>query len=456
MGIPLGVYLSPVLIALAIIASDLSNLVVRMPDLGGSVMGLVDRLIDGDPGIVQAIAWILLLWLIPGVVLLVLAYLFVRWRLGRIGGDGIALGLGGRAPRSDDAEERQLVDVATELALAAAIPAPRVLLYDDGPANALVFGRSPSEATILIGRSMLDEIDRESTQGVVARLIASAADGDLGLATDVGAVYVTYGLLETVLGAFVSPTARSRLRAGLKPLLRRGQDPARDAAGIAALLGMPTDDDVPENAASGCLTLLTMGGLITVGMSLINLFFAGPLLVLAWRSRGYLADATAVDLTRNPDALARALRTLGDGRGLPGSAWLELLLVVGGTPGSRQPAGGRTTLSDTGLAVSLSPPVSKRLARLEAMGADPVPERPSAIEALVMSPASDPAMARSGRRRPQMALLFIIIAPLLAIAAVLAVVAAALIVYLAAIAAFFLLVLVAGPIHQVLRGLAGG
>ena len=85
---------------------------------------------------------------------------------------------------------------------------------------------------------MLDEIDREATQGVIARLIASASDGDLGLATNVGAVYVTYGLLETALSAFVSASARARLRAGLPPLLGRRGDPARDATdGIAALLG---------------------------------------------------------------------------------------------------------------------------------------------------------------------------------------------------------------------------
>ncbi len=456
MGIPLGVYLSPVLIALAVVVTDLVNLVAPMPDLGGSVISLIDRLLEGDPGIVQAIAWILLLWLIPGVVLLVVTYLFVRWRLGRIGGDGIATALGARPPRSDDPEERQLVNIATELASAAGIPAPRVLLYDDGPANALVFGRGANDATLLVGRGMLDEIDREATQGVIARLIASASEGDLGLATDVGAVYVTYGLLETALSAFVSPTARARLRAGLPPLIGRRGEPARDATGIAALLGMPTDDDIPDNAASGCLILLTMGGFIGVGMSVINLFFAGPLLVLAWRSRGYLADATAVELTRNPDALARALRTLGDGRGLPGSAWLELLLVVGGTVGAKRAPGGRTTLSDTGLATSLSPPVWKRLARLVAMGAEPDPAVPAPVPRITSSTPSDPGTATARRRRLPTALLAVIIVPLMAVAGVLAVVAAALIVYLAAFAAFIVLVIVAGPLHEILRGLAGG
>ena len=208
MGIPLSVYLSPVLLALAILVGDLINFLIPMPDLGGAVMGRLDDLLDGDPGTLEAIIGVLLLWLIPGVVGLVVAYVLVRWRLGAIGGDGIAAAIGGREPRSGDLEEQQLVDVIGELAVAAGIERPRVLLYDDGPANALVYGRSPDHATVLVGRGILVELDREATQGAMARLIASAVDGDLGLATDVGAVYVTYGLLSTTLNAVVSPSAR--------------------------------------------------------------------------------------------------------------------------------------------------------------------------------------------------------------------------------------------------------
>ena len=243
--------------------------------------------------------------MIPGIVLLVVASIAVAWRLRRIGGDGIALGMGAR-PRSDDAAERELTDIVNEVAVAAGIEPPRLLLYDDGPPNALVFGRDPRHATILVGRSLVDSLDREETQGVVARLVASAVDGDLGLAIDVAAVYLTYGLLTTSLAGFVSRSARVRWRAAVRALLGRGADAKTDAAALASLLGLPADDDTPDTAASGCLTLITMGGLIGIGVSLINLFLSGPLLTFAWRSRGYLADATSVDLTRDPDGLARA------------------------------------------------------------------------------------------------------------------------------------------------------
>ena len=448
MGIPLGVYLSPVLLALGIIVTDLVNLVVPTPDLGGAVQGLLDRLIEGDPGTIQAIAWILVIWVIPGILLLVVAYIAVAWRLRRIGGDGIALGIGARPPRPGDPAEQQLVDIVSELAVAAAIEPPRLLLYDEGPPNALVFGRDAHHATVLVGRSLIDTLDREETQGVVARVIASAVDGDLGLAVDVAAVYVTYGFLTTSLAAFVSRAARARWRAAVRALIGRAADPAAAAVGVAALLGLPADDDTPDTTASGCLTLITMGGFIGVGVSLINLFLAGPLLTFAWRSRGYLADATAVDLTRNADGLARALTDLESaGQGVPGTAWLELLLVVDGAGGGGTPAGRLPRLSDTGLVVSLAPSTSKRLARLRAMGADTPPTDGA------MRPAV--ATGRPVQHRLAIAAVILVLAPLIALLAVLLLVAVALIVYLVAFAAFVILALVAGPIHDLLRGLAG-
>jgi Zn-dependent protease with chaperone function len=448
MGIPLGVYLSPVLLALAIIVTDLLNLVMPAPDLGGAVWSLLDRLINGDPGTIEAIAWILVVWVIPGIVLLVVAYIAMAWRLRRIGGDGIALGMGARQPRPDDAAERELTDIVNEVALAAGIEPPRLLLYDDGPPNALVFGRDPRHATVLVGRSLVDSLDREETQGVVARLIASAVDGDLGLATDVAAVYVTYGLLTTTLAGFVSGSARVRWRAAVRALLGRGTDAQANAAALASLLGLPADDDTPDTTANGCLTLITMGGFIGVGVSLINLFLSGPLLTFAWRSRGYLADATSVDLSRDPDGLARALTALGSaGGGVPGTAWLELLLVVDGAGRGTTPAGRVPRLSDTGLVVSLAPSTSKRLARLRAMGADT--PAPSA------APRATAPTGRPVHHRIAIAVLILILAPIVALLAVLLVIAVALIVYLVAFAAFVILAIVAGPIHDLLRGLAG-
>ena len=125
----------------------------------------------------------------------------------------------------------QLADIVNELAVSAGIEPPHLLLYDDGPPNALVFGRDPHHATVLVGRSLVDGLDREETQGVVARLIASAVDGDLGLAVDIAAVYVTYGLLTTTLSGFVSASARARWRAAVRALPGRAPTPRRPRPG---------------------------------------------------------------------------------------------------------------------------------------------------------------------------------------------------------------------------------
>jgi len=446
MGIPLSVYLSPVILGLVIVLIDLVNLITPTPDLGHPVMSVIENLVDGEPGALQALSWIGFLWLVPGVVALLATYVLIRWRLHRIGGDDLAASLGARPPNDQDAEERQLVDVVGELANAAGIEPPRVQLYDSPPANALVYGRDPDHATVLVGRGLLAELDREATQGLVARLTASAGDGDLGLATDVGAVYVTYGLVTTALSAVVSHAARQRLRAGLAGLFGRSGNDAAAGVAVSALLGLASDDDTPDTTAAGCLTLLTMGGLIGVGVSLINLFLAGPLLVFAWRPRVHLGDATAVDLTRNPTALAGALRALGDGRGLPGSGWLELLLIVGGGRSAAGGGSGGRALSDTGLAARLDPSVASRIARLEAMGA---------------VGAGDPGAVRPigyprPPRRPLLILVgLLIIVPLIVLIGVLVLIATALIVFLVAFASYVVLLIAAGPVHELLRGLAG-
>jgi hypothetical protein len=266
---------------------------------------------------------------------------------------------------------------------------------------------------------------------------------------------------------------------------RRG-DPLQDAAAVASLVGAGLDDDVDEGFASGIAMLLTMGGLATFGVSMVNLFVTGPLLALAWRSRGYLADATAVELTRNPDALARALAALAErGGGLPGSAWLELNLVVGpetaddralarmqveqaelaasdaGSTGWRgrvsagiaasnryraelasNDAARRGTLSDTGIAVSLQPSLAKRLERLHRLGATDL--RPPTVR-----PPASRALRALG-----IAVGILVLGPLFAILAVLVVVVVIMVTMLAALAAFIVLGIVAGPIHGLLRGVA--
>jgi Zn-dependent protease with chaperone function len=96
----------------------------------------------------------------------------------------------------------------------------------------------------------------------------------------------------------------------------------------------------------------------------------GPLVALAWRARRYRADATAVQLTRSPDGLARGLAWLADhGASVHGAEWAAHLFVVG--PGRKAPGAGDgpTFARQVGIPVDFHPPLPRRLRRLARMGA---------------------------------------------------------------------------------------
>jgi heat shock protein HtpX len=97
------------------------------------------------------------------------------------------------------------------------------------------------------------------------------------------------------------------------------------------------------------------------------LLFASLPVGLLWRSRRYLADATAVQLTRNPAGLARGLRHLGEaGAVIPGGEGVAHLFIVGPTD-QRGPRG--TFIEREGLLMGMHPSLKRRLARLHRMGA---------------------------------------------------------------------------------------
>src|SRR4030095_770328 len=97
--------------------------------------------------------------------------------------------------------EQQLGNVVEEMALAAGVPPPRVLLLDTPVINAAAVGSSPNDATPIISRRILDECDRDETQGVIGHLIGSIGNGDLRIAFLMISVVLTFGTLVTLLRA---------------------------------------------------------------------------------------------------------------------------------------------------------------------------------------------------------------------------------------------------------------
>ncbi len=286
---------------------------------------------------------------------LLVTYLLWRWLhrvFLRYGVGGVVLSLGAREPRSNDFEEQQLVNVVQEMAIADGIAAPQVMLLDSPAANAGMIGSSPETATMVVSRRLLDDLDRAETQGVLGHLIGAAGNGDLGIAMKIVAVFQTYGLLMTVL---MFPMSRNARRAVWELIKLSFGGSGKDGSRVELVNGLllrastPTGmDDINEFldfdrtgisrfrkvfmlARAMIFFPLALGMIFAyIVLLLVVLFLLGPLLAFTWRTRCYLADATAVQLTRDPDGLSRALQELTLTGGLiPGSQGVSHLFIVG-------------------------------------------------------------------------------------------------------------------------------
>jgi heat shock protein HtpX len=206
-------------------------------------------------------------------------------------GDGLILDLA--AAKEAGPAEQQLRNVVSELATAAGVAAPRIFVIESNALNALSVGRDPDHGTIAITRGLLDVLDREELQGVVAHELAHIANLDSRHAV----------LVALLVGAIVLLT---EVFLGL----------------IIEIAKHPwTGDDLQDTLAALAMWLVVVvAGLIVGGL----LRLIAPVAALAVqaaisRDREYLADATAVGITRNTAGLIGALTKLEGSRvSLPG------------------------------------------------------------------------------------------------------------------------------------------
>jgi heat shock protein HtpX len=246
--------------------------------------------------------------------------------------------LGARPPRTDDGEERQLINVVEEISIAAVLPPPRLLLLDNESINVAVLGTSPQTATLVVTRGLLDRCNRDETQALIADAIASIGNGDLRATLRWIAVSVTITVVRRLLQAPYWKPAREHL-ASLRRLLWRKEscDPTTEAAALAELL---RDQSAEPGDLTGGRVKLALTFPFFMAHALFNavgwfasLLFLSPALSFLFRRRRYLADAIAVQLTRYPDALASALnRVIVQPRQEPTIPSLLTLLFVAAPP----------------------------------------------------------------------------------------------------------------------------
>jgi heat shock protein HtpX len=215
------------------------------------------------------------------------AFLFVPLALGLAGllsagayfsGDSLVLAASA-AHEVTEREQPQLLNVVREMSLAANVPLPRVYLIDDTAPNAFATGRDPEHASVAITTGLLQKLDREELQGVIGHEMAHVRNYDIRFSLLVGVLVGSIALLADML-------ARMAFWGGMTGRgSRRGRDGDSGGAGVF---------------------IFFLGLLVAI----LAPFFASLVQMAVNRQREYLADATSVELTRNPYGLERALAKL--------------------------------------------------------------------------------------------------------------------------------------------------
>ncbi len=190
-------------------------------------------------------------------------------------GDSMILRMSG-ANLIEHRDDPELYNVVEEMAIAAGVPAPPVYLIEDTAMNAFATGRDPEHAAVAMTRGLRETLSRDELQAVIAHEMSHVRHYDIRLAM----------LLATLVGLVVLVTdffMRGVFWGGAGQR-RRGRS---GGGGGAAML------------------------ILAVALAIIAPFFAKIIQMAASRQREYLADAGAVELTRNPDAMISALQRLG-------------------------------------------------------------------------------------------------------------------------------------------------
>jgi Zn-dependent protease with chaperone function len=200
------------------------------------------------------------------------------------GGSVVARGLGGRPvhPNTTDPLERRLIHVVEEMAIASGLPAPQAWILDDEDGiNAFAAGTDPTNAVIGITRGCLERFTRDELQGVVAHEFSHILNGDMKL---------NMRLTGWIFGLVMFAVFGRRLYKIVHH--------ARILSDISAVVGVV----MAISGAAGAVAWL---------IGSIGAVFARLMQAAVSRQREYLADASAVQFTRNPSGIADALKKIG-------------------------------------------------------------------------------------------------------------------------------------------------
>ncbi|MEI8293181.1 MAG: M48 family metallopeptidase [bacterium] len=195
------------------------------------------------------------------------------------GGKAVAEMLGGVPvnPSTTDPGERRLLNVVEEMALASGVPVPQVYVLDEEAINAFAAGYGTADAAVGVTRGCIERLSRDELQGVIGHEFSHILNGDMRLNIRL------MGLLNGIL--FLALLGGVLMRLALTSRPRSNND---------------------KNGGSLVAAFIAAGFILYI-VGWIGVFFAKLIKAAVSRQREFLADASAVQFTRNPNGLAGAL-----------------------------------------------------------------------------------------------------------------------------------------------------
>jgi len=227
-----------------------------------------------DPSVLAAVA--------AGTLTVVGLASLYKWSQFRVGGSAIAEGVGGRRvdPHTTDLNERRLLNVVEEMAIASGVPIPPVYVLDnEASLNAFAAGLTPGDAVVAVTRGTMEKLSRDELQGVVAHEFSHILNGDMRLNVKLAAIVFGILVIGLIGRGILHGFGRGRIRV-------RG----KGGSGVAVILAI---------------------GLAMMIIGYIGYFFGRIIQAAVSREREFLADASAVQFTRNPGGITGALRKIG-------------------------------------------------------------------------------------------------------------------------------------------------
>ncbi len=229
----------------------------------------------------------LILWVAGGVVVLVVGGSLAKMVELSQGGRVVATMLGGELvhQHSEDPAQRRLINVVEEMSIASGVPVPEIYLLPDPAINAFAAGHGPGDTAIGITRGAMERLSRDELQGVIAHEFSHILHGDMklnirlmGLLNGILCIAILGGILLRI--TFYMPSDGGGSRGGKKE-------------------------------GGGLVFALLAAGLALYLVGWIGVFFGNLIKSAVSRQREFLADASAVQYTRNPQGIAGALWKIG-------------------------------------------------------------------------------------------------------------------------------------------------